>query len=190
MSRSAAALIAATLLLTAGAALAEDADYTTTPTHTFVHAEVLHGGLSTRRLRFNRAEGRVTIDRPAGRGRIEFSVQTNSIATGDAALDALLKAWLDVARHPTARFVSDTLQFDGERLRGATGTLTLRDASRPLAVRAEHFNCYFNPLFKREVCGGEFSAEVELGRWGSLPESRLEWAPTVTLRVQVEAVRQ
>ena len=189
MSRYAGALIAATLF-TAGAAKAESADYNTTPTHTFVHAEVQHAGLSTRRLRFNRAEGRVTIDRPAGRGRIEFTVQTNSIATGDAALDAVLRAWLDVAQHPTARFVSEALQFDGERLRGATGTLTLRGASQPLAVRADHFNCYFNPLFKQEVCGGEFSADVDLGRWGSVPEPRLDWAPTVTLRVQVEAVRQ
>lgn len=189
MSRSAAALIAATLFAI-GAAQAESADYATTPTHTFVHAELLHAGLSTRRLRFNRAEGRVTIDRSTGRGRIEFTVQTASIASGDAALDAVLKAWLDVAAHPTARFVSEALQFDGERLQGATGTLSLRDASRPLAVRSEHFNCYFNPLFKREVCGGEFSAEVDLGRWGSLLEPRLEWAPTVTLRVQVEAVRQ
>lgn len=189
MSCPAGALIAATLFA-AGAARADSADYATTPTHTFVHAEVLHAGLSTRRLRFNRAEGRVTIDHPAGRGRIEFSVQTASIATGDAALDALLKTWLDVATHPAARFVSEALQFDGERLQGATGTLTLRDVSRPLAVRADHFNCYFNPLFKREVCGGEFTAEVELGRWGSVPEARVEWAPTVTLRVQVEAVRR
>ncbi len=182
-------LVAAALIAT-GTAQAEPVDYTTTPTHTFVHTEVLHGGLSTRRLRFNRAEGRVTIDRAAGRGRVEFSVQTASIATGDATLDTALRAWLGVATHPTARFESDALQFDGERVRALRGTLTLRGEARPLAVAADHFNCYPNPLFKREVCGGEFSAEVDLGRWGATPDAGLGWSPTVTLRVQVEAVRQ
>lgn len=189
MNIRAGSLVAAALFA-AGVVQAEPVDYATTPTHTFVHAEVLHGGLSTRRLRFNRAEGRVTIDRQAGRGRIEFAVQTASIATGDAALDAALRTWLDAAAHPTARFASDTLQFDGERLLSASGTLTLRGESKPLRVQADHFNCYLNPLFKREVCGGEFIAEVDLRRWGSAPDPRLDWAPTVTLRVQVEAVRQ
>ncbi len=182
--------LTAAALFAAGVGQAETVDYSTTPTHTFVHAEVLHGGLSTRRLRFNRAEGRVTVDRAAGRGRVEFSVQAASIATGDANLDAALRAWLDVASHPTARFESDTLQFDGERLRALHGTLTLRGQARPLAVAADHFNCYLNPLFKREVCGGEFIAEVDLGRWGALPNPALGWASTITLRVQVEAVRQ
>ena len=65
----------------------------------------------------------------------------------------------------------------------------LADA-QSLAVAADHFNCYLNPLFKREVCGGEFIAEVDLGRWGALPNPALGWASTITLRVQVEAVRQ
>ena len=67
--------LTAAALFAAGIVQAEPVDYSTTPTHTFVHAEVLHGGLSTRRMRFNRAEGRVTVDRAAGRGRVEFSVQ-------------------------------------------------------------------------------------------------------------------
>jgi polyisoprenoid-binding protein YceI len=169
---------------------AEPVDYSTTPTHTFVHFEVLHGGLSTRRGRFNRAEGRVMLDRPARSGSIEFTVQTASIDSGDAALDQRLRQSLDTTAHATARFASRELVFEGDDLRGARGTLDWRGKSLPMEVRAAHFNCYLNPLFRRQVCGGEFVAEIEPARWGVVLEPALAWAPTLTLRVQVEAIRQ
>ena len=56
------------------------------------------------------------------------------------------------------------------------GELTLRGVSQPLTLKAVRFNCYRNPLFNREVCGGDFEATVRRNE--------------VLLRVQVEAVRQ
>jgi polyisoprenoid-binding protein YceI len=184
------AALAASILALPWTLRAEPVDYATTPTHTFVHFEVLHGGLSTRRGRFNRAEGRITLDRSARSGSIEFTVQTASLDSGEPALDTRLRETLDSTAHPSARFTSRELVFDGEALRSARGTLELRGKSLPLDIVAGHFNCYLNPLFRRQVCGGEFIAEVEPARWGVLLEPSLGWAPTLTLRIQVEAVRQ
>jgi polyisoprenoid-binding protein YceI len=179
------------VLLAAGLpAAAEPVDYHSTPTHTFVHFEVVHGGLSTRRGRFNRAEGRVMLDREARSGSIDFAVQTATIDSGDAVLDEHLRQSLGSAAHPVARFTSRDLVFDGERLRSARGGLEWRGTSLPLEIRAEHFNCYLNPLFRREVCGGEFIAEIDPARWGVVLDPALAWGPTLKLRVQIEAVRQ
>ena len=181
------------MLLAAAAAAgcrAEPVEYVTTPTHTFVHFEVLHGGLSTRRGRFNRSEGRVVLDRAARSGSAEFSVSLASIDSGNGELDQLLRDALGAVVHPSARFVSRELQLDGEQVRAVRGELTLRGVSAPLALTAEHFNCYLNPLFRREVCGGEFVATFDPARWGVVIAPTLGWATTLILRIQIEAVRQ
>ena len=62
--------------------------------------------------------------------------------------------------------------------------------THPVTLRAVRFNCYPNPIFMREVCGGDFEALVRRSLWGvgdGLPET----APDeVRLQVQVEAIRQ
>jgi len=98
-------------------------------------------------------------------------------------------ALLDAAGHPTLRFAGDTVDFD-RRLGAVDGLLTLRGRSAPLTLRAERFGCYTHPLLQREVCGGDFDATVELGRWGlagAAAEQAL--ADRVRLRIQVEALQ-
>ena len=51
------------------------------------------------------------------------------------------------------------------------------------------FKCYTHPLLRREVCGGDFEAELSRGTFGmsfGLPFV----ADRVRLKIQVEAVRQ
>ena len=70
------------------------------------------------------------------------------------------------------------------------GTLTLAGKTVPLTLKATNFNCYFNPLFKREVCGGDFQATLRRSQWGITHGLPSDAADDVRLLVQVEAIRQ
>jgi polyisoprenoid-binding protein YceI len=164
------------------------APWTIDPTHTFVNFEAPLFGLSTQRGRFDRREGRLEFDRAARRGRVEFVVETASVNSGAPAFDEALRRLLDSATHQQARFVAENLAFDGERVSGADGELTLRGQTRPLALKALRFDCYFNPLFLRQVCGGDFEATLRRSDWGLDGGSELGLADSLRLLVQIEAI--
>lgn len=181
-------------MLAVGAALplaAAPAEYRLAPSHSFVHFEIDHLGLSTLIGRLGPASGRVAIDTAARRGQAEVEVALAGVDTGRAEVDQALRAALGAAAGPaTARFVATRLHFDGERVAAAEGTLSLGGRERPLLLQAAHFNCYFSPLFARRVCGGEFAGRVDLGDFALQLPPGLGLAPAVRLRVQVEAVQQ
>jgi len=68
--------------------------------------------------------------------RIEVVVATGSARTGDRQRDAALptKDWFAVSAFPEATFVADDIVTLGEDRYEAHGVLTIRDASRPLAL--------------------------------------------------------
>jgi polyisoprenoid-binding protein YceI len=188
-------LAAAALVTTAGLAsspaLAQAATYTLDPTHTFVTFEALHFGTSTTRGRFDRKEGTITFDRAARSGTVEITIDMASISSGVAPFDTHLKSadFFDVDKHPTARFTADNLRFDGDGVSEVTGSLTLLGQTRPVTLKAARFNCYNSPIFKREVCGGDFETTIQRSQWGmtyglpGIPDN-------IRLTVQVEAIRQ
>lgn len=177
-------------LLVARPAVAAPADYQLTPTHSFVHFEWPHAGLSTLRGRFDKAAGRVTMDRAARQGRGLIELRLDSVNTGRPALDAALRQALGAEGEATARFDIDALRFEGDRPSAAIGRFSWRTRVLALTLQAEHFNCYLNPLFRREVCGGEFTADVEPSALGLAPDPAFGLGAPIRLRVQVEAIRQ
>lgn len=179
-------------LLSAGTATAQPVAYQLDPTHSFVHFEVLHFDTATLRGRFGPLKGEVELDRAARRGRVQVVVDVAQVSSGLPVLDARLRGpdLLDAEGHPQAFFVASSFEFDAQGgVRAVRGEFTLRGQGRPLTLMAERFRCYTHPLLRREVCGGDFSAVLERSAWGityGLPFV----AERVTLRVQVEAVRQ
>ena len=71
-----------------------------------------------------------------------------------------------------------------------TGQFTLMGKTQPMTLKANKFNCYDNPMLKREVCGGDFEATIDRSAHGL--NYGLDWgfAKNVRLVVQVEAVKQ
>jgi len=184
-------LIAAAVLATTGAAHAQSATYAIDPTHTFVTFEARHFGTSTNRGRFDKKEGTVTLDKAAKTGKVEVTIDTSSINTGVGPFDGHLKSkdFFNVAEHPTAKFTGDKLTFDGDKVKSVAGTLTLAGVSQPVTLTASNFNCYTNPMLKREVCGGDFETTIKRSEFGvkyglpGIPDD-------VRLLIQVEAVKQ
>ena len=54
----------------------------------------------------------------------------------------------------------------GLGLTAVAGTLTMMGQTHPVTLKANRFNCYLNPMFKREVCGGDFETVIQRSQWG------------------------
>lgn len=180
---------AAALLLAGAGAWAAPVEYQLTPTHSFVHLEWRHAGLSTLQGRLDAVRGRVQLDREArsGSGRIELRL--DSVNTGRAALDAALRSALGADAQPLLTIEIVSMRVDDGRPASAELRWPWGGTPRTLQLRAERFACYTSPLLLREVCGGDFSAELELEPLGIRLDPSWRLAPRVRLVVQVEAVR-
>ena len=193
MKNSASLLAAVAALATfAGAARAESATYAIDPTHTFAGFEISHFGTSTNRGRFDKKEGTVVLDRAAKTGKVEITFQTASINTGTEAFNNHLKSpdFFDVEKYPTAKFVGDKFSFNGDKVSEVAGTLTLNGKTLPLTLKALNFNCYQNPMLKREVCGGDFDATIIRSQYGITFGLQYGFPDAVHMVIQVEAIKQ
>ena len=183
---------AASCLLVIGVVQADSVEYAIDPTHTFVNFEFSHFGTSTSRGRWDKKDGTVRLDRAARTGSVELTIDMNSINTGLPPFDRQLKNkdFFNIAEYPTAKFVANDFVFAGDQVTAVEGTLTLLGKSHPVTLKARRFSCYTSPIFRREVCGGDFEATLQRSLWGfayGLPEIAPD---AVRLVIQVEAIRQ
>lgn len=191
MSASVRLALSALTLCAAGVAAAEPSTYVVEPNHTFVTFEAKHFGTSTVRGRFDKKDGSVTIDPAARSGRAEITIDMASIDSGIEKFDGHLKSadFFDVAKYPTAKFVGEKFAFDGSKVTEVTGTLTLHGSTQPVTLKATNYNCYQNPMLKKEVCGGDFETTIKRSEFGMT--YGLPFIPdSIRLLVQIEAVKQ
>ena len=191
MRHSMLALIAAATLA-AGSAQAQSAAYAIDPTHTFVTFEIGHFGTSTNRGRFDKKEGAVQLDKAGKSGKVEMTIDMTSINTGTSAFDKHLQSadLFDAAKYPTAKFTADKFAFNGDKVSEVSGTLTLLGKTNPVTLKASQFNCYQNPMLKREVCGGDFETTIDRTAYGLNYGVQWGFPKDVRLLVQVEAIKQ
>ena len=177
-------------LFAAGAAHADT--YAIDPTHTFATFEIQHFGTSTNRGRFDKKEGTVQLDKAAKTGKVELTLDTASINTGTEAFTKHLqsKDFFNVAEFPTAKFVGDKFTFDGDKVAEISGTLTLLGKTNPVTLTALNFNCYQNPMLKREVCGGDFDTTITRSQYGMTWGLNYGFSDAVHVIIQVEAIKQ
>ena len=170
---------------------AEPATYAIDPGHSSVTWEALHMNTSSLRGRFLVKEGSVTVDRAARTGKADITIEMVSLAGATVpAFDGALRSerGFNVAAFPTARFVSDSMTFDGDKVQSVPGTLTLLGKSQPVTLQAVRFNCYVNSMVKRETCGGDFETTISRSQFG-FNLSPQGAADGVKLLIQVEAIK-
>ena len=171
---------------------AEPVIYAIDPTHTSANFEIGHMGTSTLRGRFDKKEGSVQVDRAAKTGKVDISIDMASISTGVEPLNTHLKGkdFFNAAEFPTAKFVADKFSFNGDKVAEVSGTLTMLGKTNPVTLKATGFNCYANPMLKREVCGGDFETTLLRSQWGITTYIGPVLPDAVRLLVQVEAIKQ
>jgi polyisoprenoid-binding protein YceI len=171
---------------------AQAASYSIDPTHTFATFEINHFNTSTNRGRFDKKEGTLEFDRATKTGKIAIDIFTGSVSSGTVFFDKFLTGFtlFDSATFPTARFVSETFNFEGDQLRDVSGTFTLLGKTHPLTLKATNFNCYTHPLLKREVCGGDFEATFDRSLYGMNYGLIFGFSKNVHLLIQIEAIKE
>lgn len=158
--------IAAVTIAAAPAHAAES--YTIDPTHTWPMFEVNHLGFSTQRGRFNKTSGKITLDTAAKKGNVDLTIETASLDMGFEKWDEHMKSqdFFNVTQHPTMRFTSDKLIFDGDKVVAAEGNFTLLGTTRPLTLTVSNFRCAPHPMNKKQTCGAEISATIQRTQFG------------------------
>ncbi len=164
--------------------------YRLDPAHTFVTFEVRHFGTSTLRGRIGPVPGEVTVDRGARTGDLRLRIPVDTVSTGMRVLDARLKQpdLLATTEYPEAYFVATRFQFDAAGgVKEVRGEFTLRGAGEPLSLFARSFACRHDETLRREVCGGDFEADLKRGRFGATFGEPFI-GDDVHLVIQVEAI--
>jgi len=170
--------------------LAAPVSYVVDSKHTYASFEIDHLGLSTARGRFDRTSGNITLDPAASAGHIEIEIDTASIDTGLAKRDKHLRAaeFFNVEKYPTMTYVATTLHFDGDRLTGADGHLTLLGKTLPVSMKVTRFSCSHHPIHKKPACVADAVTSFRRSAWGMTT-----YVPTigdeVTIRIGIEAFR-
>lgn len=148
-------------------AIAAD-EYTIDPDHTYPMFEVSHMGFSIQRGRFNKTRGTIVLDQAAKRGSIDLVIDVGSLDMGFPVWDAQLasEGYFDTENYPTMTYRSAALIFEGDKLVGADGFLTLLGVSKPVRLTVSNFKCGVHLIFKKPMCGAEISTTIRRSEFG------------------------
>lgn len=179
------------LMLFAGGTYADGATYTIDPAHTYPSFEADHmGGLSVWRGKFNHSSGKVVLDKQAGTGSVDITVDVSSVNFGmdDMNKSALGAELFDVSKYPKAHYQGTLADFVNGAPTRVKGQLTLHGVTRPLDLDIRSFKCMPHPMFKREVCGADAYATFQRDQFGMSAGKDYGFNMDVQLRIQVEAL--
>lgn len=182
-------LLALSLVASATPVVAAES-YAVDPRHTWPVFEVNHLGFSTQRGRFNKTSGKIVLDTAAKKGTIDIAIDTASIDMGLEEWDKHLKSdeFFNVEKFPTMTFKSDKLSFDGDKLVGAEGSLTLLGVTRLVTLSVSNFRCAPHPLNKKPTCGADATTVIKRSEFG-MTKSVPAVGDVVKITIPVEAVK-
>jgi polyisoprenoid-binding protein YceI len=177
--------------LAAASAAAADVFVSDAP-HTMAHFQTGHQGIAWIHGRFNDVDAKIVLDRAAKQGSIEAVIRTASLDTGHEARDKHVRSedYLDVAKFPTMTFKSSRLRFDGDRLAGADGELTIYGVTRPVTLDIPIFRCVEHRVRKTEVCGAEARTTIKRSEFGVKRGANVPLGDEVRITLQIEAYKQ
>lgn len=172
-------------------ASAAPATYTIDPTHTFPSFEADHMGLSVWRGKFNKSSGTVTLDKTAGSGEVDITIDMDSIDFGLDAMNAKARGdgMFDTTQFPLATYKGQLAGFVNGAPTQVVGRLTMHGITRPLTLQIQSFKCRPHPMYRRDWCGADALATFQRDDFGVDTGKEYGFKMDVTLRIQVEAVK-
>ena len=179
--------------LAAGAAVGAPVTYTVDPAHTYPSFEADHfGGLSVWRGKFDSSSGSIVLDRQAGTGTVNITVDTTSIDFGHAKLNEHTKSaeMFDAQKYPTAVYKGTLTKFKNGSPTEVRGELTLHGVTKPVNLTINSFACRTMPaaMGGKERCGADASGTINRADFGIDYGEKLGFNMQVKLALQVEAV--
>ena len=129
------------------------------PELTSARFTVLELGFSKQEGRLGRTSGTIVLDPRQKVASIDLEIETASVDTGWSLRDAFLRSevMFDAARFPRLHFHSTGFRYEGARLSGVDGEVTLRGVTRPVHFDVTRLECASPPGEREGIlrCGGE-----------------------------------
>ena len=172
------------------AAVAAPVSYEIDPQHTYPSFEADHmGGMSVWRGKINSSAGKIVLDKQAGTGTVDVTMDMKTIDFGIDALNAHAQTadLFDTAKYPTATYTGKLAKFQNGAPTEVDGTLTLHGVSKPVTLKINSFMCKDHPMKKKEFCGADASATLNRDDFGVDFGKQMGFKMGVTLRIQIEA---
>jgi polyisoprenoid-binding protein YceI len=173
------------------AAMAAPMVYNIDPTHTFPSFEADHMGVSVWRGKFNKTTGKILLDKAAGAGTLDVTVDANSIDFGLDIMNEKAKSaeLFDTAKYPQAHYKGKLNAFVNGAPTQVVGELTLHGVTKPLTLKINSFKCIPHPMVKLDLCGADAQATFNRDDFGIDAGKPYGFKMDVTLRIQVEALQ-
>ena len=121
-----------------------------------------------------------------------MTIDTTTVRTSDPRLDTRVRGedFFNVAKYPTMTFKSSNLAFDGDRLVGADGELTMLGITRPVKLTVANFVCGLHPFTKNPLCGAEVTTTIKRSEWGMNWGVPKAVGDDVKLAIPIEAYKE
>lgn len=145
-------------------AQAQPEKYTFDPNHSYIMWHISHFGFSNPSGKWM-IDGTLMLDQAKPQdSKVDVTVNVATMDTGLPELDKHLKGELffNVAKFPTATFVSDKVTVTGKDTAKVHGMLTLLGASKPVTLNVKLNKMGISPINNQMTAG--FSADTELNR--------------------------
>jgi polyisoprenoid-binding protein YceI len=183
-------LLLSLLSLATASAGAAPAVYNVDPTHTFPSFEADHMGMSKWRGKFNKSSGQITLDKAAGQGTVDITIDATSIDFGLDIMNSKAREpdLFDTAKYPQVRYKGRLEGFANGAPSSVVGELTLHGVTKPVTLTINSFKCLPHPMFKRDWCGADAQATINREDFGIDAGKPYGFKMDVVLRIQVEAV--
>ena len=191
MQRFALATAFSLLTLAAASAQAAPETYVTDGTHTFPRFSYSHFGYSTQLSRFDKASGKVILDKAAKTASVDIVIDTTSVNTGYATFNEHIQGedFLDTAKYPTATFKSTKVVFEGDKPVSIDGNLTLKGVTKPVTLTVTSFQAMPHPMVKKDAIGANAYTVVKRSEFNAG-----KYAPhvgdDVRIDIAIEAIKQ
>ena len=180
------------LLAGVGTALAAPATYQIDPNHTYPSFETDHlGGLSVWRGKFTKTSGRIVMDKEAGTGTVDITIDASSIDLGNGKLEDHVRSpeMLDAKKFPTATYKGKLAGFKNGAPTEVQGQLTLRGVTKPVNLKINQFLCKKHPMNGKDVCGADASGSFDRSAFGVDYGKTYGFKQDVKLLISIEATK-
>jgi polyisoprenoid-binding protein YceI len=178
-------------LLASSMAFAAPETYVIDSNHTKPRFSYSHFGYSTQLSRFDKATGKITIDKEIKKGSVDVVIDAQSVNTGYALFNEHIQGedFLATAQYPTATFKSTKVNFEGDKVTAVDGQLTLKGITKPVTLKVTSFLCMPHPISKKDACGANATTQVKRSDF-NMGKNAPYVGDEVTIDIPIEAIKE
>lgn len=181
------------LTLAAPLALAQTTTWVLDKNHSEVDFSIRHLGISNVHGRFGIAEGTIQFNEAdATKLSVTVTIDTTTVDTGVANRDNDLKSdhFFDVAKYPTATFVSTNVAKNGNNLT-VIGNLTLHGVTKPVVLNVEGPTAPVPGMDHKPHSGYSATTTLKRGDFDIAPKMPAAMlGDEVKLEIEIDAAKQ